>query len=57
MDDTILIGEDSRKNIWTIKALLRGFELVLGLQVNLQAAASFKSFGFVCFTLCFLVSQ
>jgi hypothetical protein len=33
-DDTILMGEDSWENIWTIKSLLRGFELVSGLKIN-----------------------
>lgn len=34
-DDTLLIGDDSFNNLWSIKALLRGFELILGLKVNL----------------------
>ncbi|MCH79472.1 putative non-LTR retroelement reverse transcriptase [Trifolium medium] len=33
-DDTILMGEDSWNNLWTIKTLLRGFELVSGLKIN-----------------------
>lgn len=33
-DDTILIGEGSWENLWTIKSLLRGFELVSGLKIN-----------------------
>jgi hypothetical protein len=33
-DDTILMGEGSWENIWTIKSLLRGFELVSGLRIN-----------------------
>ncbi|XP_050909428.1 uncharacterized protein LOC127123232 [Lathyrus oleraceus] len=41
-DDTILIGEDSWDKLWTIKAFLRGFELVSGL----RATASFLSCGF-----------
>jgi len=33
-DDTLCIGEASVENLWTLKALLRGFELVSGLKVN-----------------------
>ncbi|MCH84663.1 putative non-LTR retroelement reverse transcriptase [Trifolium medium] len=33
-DDTLCIGEDSIENLWTIKAILRGFELAFGLKVN-----------------------
>jgi hypothetical protein len=33
-DDTIFMGESSWENIWTIKSLLRGFELVSGLKIN-----------------------
>ncbi|CAJ2637160.1 unnamed protein product [Trifolium pratense] len=33
-DDTILVGEDSWNNLWTIKSVLRGFELVSGLKIN-----------------------
>jgi hypothetical protein len=33
-DDTIILGEGSWNNIWTIKSLLRGFELVSGLKIN-----------------------
>ncbi|PNX90003.1 ribonuclease H, partial [Trifolium pratense] len=33
-DDTIIMGEDSWENFWTIKSLLRGFELVSGLKIN-----------------------
>lgn len=35
-DDTLLIGDGSRNNLWSIKAILRGFELVSGLRVNLS---------------------
>ncbi|XP_058771931.1 uncharacterized protein LOC131645375 [Vicia villosa] len=31
-DDTVLIGEDSWNNLWTFKAILRGFELASGLK-------------------------
>jgi hypothetical protein len=34
VDDTILMGEGCWDNIWTIKSLLRGFELVSGLKIN-----------------------
>ncbi|MCH85394.1 LINE-1 reverse transcriptase like [Trifolium medium] len=33
-DDTLCIGEASIENLWTLKAILRGFELVSGLKVN-----------------------
>jgi hypothetical protein len=33
-DDTILMGEGTRANQWTIKTLLRSFELVSGLKIN-----------------------
>ncbi|MCH82363.1 LINE-1 reverse transcriptase like [Trifolium medium] len=33
-DDTLCIGEASVDNLWTMKALLRGFELASGLKVN-----------------------
>jgi hypothetical protein len=33
-NDTILMGEGSWENLWTIKSLLRGFELVSGLKIN-----------------------
>lgn len=35
-DDTILNGEGSWKKLWSIKPLVRGFELVLDLRVNLS---------------------
>jgi hypothetical protein len=31
-DDTLCIGEASIENLWTLKALLRGFEMVSGLK-------------------------
>jgi hypothetical protein len=58
VDDTIFMGEGMWENIWTIKSLLRGFELVSGLKINfvkskliglnvetrfLEASASFLS--------------
>lgn len=33
-DDTLLVGEATWENLWTMKALLRCFELVSGLKVN-----------------------
>jgi hypothetical protein len=33
-DDTLCIGEASIENLWTLKAILRSFELVSGLKVN-----------------------
>ncbi|GAU38905.1 hypothetical protein TSUD_119710 [Trifolium subterraneum] len=33
-DDTLCIGEASVENLWSMKAILRGFELASGLKVN-----------------------
>ena len=33
-DDTLCIGEATVDNLWTLKSLLRGFEMVSGLKVN-----------------------
>jgi hypothetical protein len=33
-DDTLCIGEATVDNLWTLKAILRGFEMVSGLKVN-----------------------
>jgi hypothetical protein len=33
-DDTLCIGESSVENLWTLKAILRGFEMASGLKVN-----------------------
>jgi hypothetical protein len=33
-DDTIIMGEDNWENLWTIKTVLRSFEIVSGLKVN-----------------------
>jgi len=33
-DDTLLFGEVTMTNLWTIKTILRCFELALGLRVN-----------------------
>ncbi|GAU32122.1 hypothetical protein TSUD_218730 [Trifolium subterraneum] len=34
VDDTILVGEGDWDNLWTIKTVLRSFEIVSGLKVN-----------------------
>lgn len=33
-DDTLIIGGGGWRNLWSIKAILRGFDLVSGLGVN-----------------------
>ncbi|MCI34631.1 LINE-1 reverse transcriptase like [Trifolium medium] len=33
-DDTLCIGEASVENLWALKAMLRGFEMVSGLKIN-----------------------
>ncbi|MCI18658.1 LINE-1 reverse transcriptase like [Trifolium medium] len=33
-DDTLCIGEATVDNLWTLKAVLRGFEMASGLKVN-----------------------
>jgi len=33
-DDTLCIGEPTVDNLWTLKAMLRGFEMASGLKVN-----------------------
>jgi exonuclease III len=33
-DDTLCIGDASLQNLWTLKAILRGFELASGMKVN-----------------------
>jgi hypothetical protein len=33
-DDTIIMGEGNWENLWTIKTVLRSFEIVSGLKVN-----------------------
>lgn len=35
VDDIMLLGDGSLKDIWSVKAPLRGFELAAGLRVNL----------------------
>ncbi|XP_058774309.1 uncharacterized protein LOC131648579 [Vicia villosa] len=34
-DNTILVGEGSWRNLWAIKSILRGFEMIFGLKVNM----------------------
>ncbi|XP_040864983.1 uncharacterized protein [Glycine max] len=43
-DDTILVVEASMDNVRTLKAILRAFELVLGLKINF-AKSCFRAFG------------
>jgi hypothetical protein len=33
-DDTLCLGEATIENLWALKAILRGFEMVSGLKVN-----------------------
>lgn len=35
-DNTLFIGSRGWKNLWCIKAVLRGFDLITGLSVNFQ---------------------
>jgi hypothetical protein len=39
-DDTLCIGEASVANLWSLKAILRGYELVSGLKVNFWKSVS-----------------
>lgn len=39
VDDTIILADASIDNLWSIKAILRGFELSLGLRVNFAKSA------------------
>ncbi|XP_058754175.1 uncharacterized protein LOC131627320 [Vicia villosa] len=34
VDDTLLIGEGNWRHVWSLKAILRGFEMASGLRVN-----------------------
>jgi hypothetical protein len=38
-DDTLCIGEASVENLWSLKAMLRGFEMASGLKVNFWKSA------------------
>jgi hypothetical protein len=40
-DDTLCIGEPYVENLWALKAVLRGFELVSGLKVNFWKSCLF----------------
>jgi hypothetical protein len=33
-DDTIIVGEGNWDNLWSIKIVMRSFELISGLKVN-----------------------
>ncbi|CAI8596516.1 unnamed protein product [Vicia faba] len=35
-DDTMLLGDSSWRNLWSIKVILRGFKLVSCLHINLS---------------------
>jgi len=38
-DDTLCIGEPTVDNLWLLKAVLRGFEMALGLKVNFHKSS------------------
>jgi hypothetical protein len=38
-DDTMFMSEGSWENIWTVKAILRSFELVSGLKINFSKSS------------------
>jgi hypothetical protein len=38
-DDTICVGKATVDNLWTLKALLRGFELASGLKINFHKSS------------------
>lgn len=40
-DDTLLLGTASFHNLWTMKVVLRGFELISGLKVNFNKSCIF----------------
>ncbi|CAK8576263.1 unnamed protein product [Lathyrus sativus] len=40
VNDTFIVGSGCGKNLWSIKAILRGFELVSGLGVNYHKSRS-----------------
>ncbi|XP_058733674.1 uncharacterized protein LOC131605319 [Vicia villosa] len=33
-NDTIILGDGGKKNLWSLKSILRGFELMAGLKIN-----------------------
>jgi hypothetical protein len=39
VDDTLCIGKASVQNLWTMKSVLRGFEMVSGLKINLSKSS------------------
>ncbi|GAU27711.1 hypothetical protein TSUD_126570 [Trifolium subterraneum] len=68
-DDTVIIGEGDWNNLWTIKTVMRSFELVSGLKINffksklyginlddryLEAASAFLSCSIDQISFCFL---
>jgi len=68
-DETILLGEGSWENLWSLKSILRGFELVSGLKIYfyksklygidledqfLNAASAFLSCSIDQLPFCFL---
>ncbi|XP_058725579.1 uncharacterized protein LOC131596860 [Vicia villosa] len=38
-DDTVIFGEASTANLWNLKVILRGFELISGLKVNFSKSS------------------
>lgn len=40
-DDTVILGESSCNNLWSIIVLLRGFELISGLKINFSKSNVF----------------
>ncbi|XP_058761431.1 uncharacterized protein LOC131634822 [Vicia villosa] len=40
-DDTVIIGEPTSDNLWSMKVILRGFELVSGLKINFHKSNFF----------------
>jgi hypothetical protein len=38
-DDTLCIGKPTIQNLWTMKAVLRGFEMVSGLKINFSKSS------------------
>lgn len=48
-DDTIMLCEASRSNLWTIKTIFLSFELVSGLRVNFFKSCLFGVNTYVCF--------
>jgi hypothetical protein len=56
-DDTLCIGEATVENLWCLKAILRGFELVSGLKVNFWKSSILGvnvSDNFMCLASVFL---